>query len=344
MSRPRACLMPKLLIHFVRECTRRADEMEHNAKDLHNLDRAEASPYPAFSRATWAVDCGEARRRTFCIAVRLSSDKIGGTWEEDVETVLLSKHGASVRCNHAAKPGETLHLLRFDTGQEVEARVAWWQQLTKDDIRIGVEFVDAENFWGLDWGKRLEKLHDREDNQCPRKTFLKPTQNLLPLETGRKRLFPQERDVIESNRERVPAVARSRFGPHDVSLGHHFHRAAAERTVHQANLDFDRRSRLNSLGTEKKHSTRTDIGGPQRLLFGFPLSGDAIQPQRQAELGAGVRAPLLDRTHGVGGHARNSFRFGPRGPQRRIDQGGRRACRIVVQWQRIRRCRNGIGS
>ena len=136
--------------HFVRECTRHADELEHHAKDLDNLDRAKLL-HILLSASELGRRLRRSSRRTQSIPVRLSSDKIGGTWEEDVETVLLSKHGASVRCNHAAKPGETLQLLRFDTGQKAEARVAWRQQLSKDDIRIGVEFVDVENFWGLDW-------------------------------------------------------------------------------------------------------------------------------------------------------------------------------------------------
>jgi hypothetical protein len=136
--------------HFVRECTRRADEMEHNAKDLDNLDRAKLL-HILLSTSDLGRQLRRSPRRTLSIPVRLSSDKIGGTWEENVETVLLSKYGASVRCNHSAKPGETLYLLRVDTGQKAEARVAWRQQLSKDDIRIGVEFVGIENFWGLNW-------------------------------------------------------------------------------------------------------------------------------------------------------------------------------------------------
>ena len=53
---------------------------------------------------------------------------------------------------HAAKAGETLHLIRADTGEQTLARVAWQRPSDKDDIRIGVEFVSSENFWGLDWG------------------------------------------------------------------------------------------------------------------------------------------------------------------------------------------------
>lgn len=136
--------------HFVHECTRQADELEHSVQVLDNLERAKLL-HIIISASELGRHLRRSQRRVASIAVRVSSDRIGGTWEEDGETVLLSKHGASVRCNHPAKPGETLRLLRFDTGQKAEARVAWRQQLSKDDIRIGVEFVDIENFWGLDW-------------------------------------------------------------------------------------------------------------------------------------------------------------------------------------------------
>ena len=86
------------------------------------------------------------------IPVRLSSERIGGAWEEDTETVLVSRYGALVRCKHVAKAGETLQVIRADTGEKADARVAWQRPLGNEDVRIGVEFVSCENFWGLDWG------------------------------------------------------------------------------------------------------------------------------------------------------------------------------------------------
>ena len=83
--------------------------------------------------------------------MRLSCDKLGGAWEEDTETVLLSRYGASLRCGHPTKPGVTLEVVRFDTGQKAQARVAWQRPSGNESARIGVEFVDCDNFWGLDW-------------------------------------------------------------------------------------------------------------------------------------------------------------------------------------------------
>jgi hypothetical protein len=136
---------------FVHECTRQADEIEHGAQDLDNLDRAKLL-HIILSASELGCYLRRSPRKVASIAVRLSSEKLGGAWEENTETVLLSRYGASVRCNHPAKPGETIHVMRADTGQIAEARIAWQRPLGRDDIRIGVEFLGCENFWGIDWG------------------------------------------------------------------------------------------------------------------------------------------------------------------------------------------------
>jgi hypothetical protein len=139
------------LRRFIHECTRHADEIEHEAMDLDNLDRAKLL-HIILSASELGRYLRRSPRKAASIAVRLSSDKMGGSWEEDTETVVLSRHGALMRCNHVAKPGETIQVVRADTGEKAQARVAWQRPLNRDDVRIGVEFVACENFWGLDWG------------------------------------------------------------------------------------------------------------------------------------------------------------------------------------------------
>jgi hypothetical protein len=135
---------------FVRECVRQADEIEHRAKDLDNLERA-----LLLHIIEVATDLGRHLRRsprkTASVAVRLCCDKPGGAWEEDTETVLLSRYGASLLCSRTADRCESLQILRLDTGQEAHARVAWQRPAGSEGNRIGVEFVDCDNFWGLDW-------------------------------------------------------------------------------------------------------------------------------------------------------------------------------------------------
>jgi len=136
---------------FINQCSRQADEIEHGARDLDNLDRARL-----LHIILWANEVGSYLRRSprkvAAIPVRLSCEKIGSAWEEETQTVLLSRHGASLRCGHSTKPGEPIQLVRLDTGQRVAGQVAWQRSAESDGIRIGVEFVDCDNFWGLDWG------------------------------------------------------------------------------------------------------------------------------------------------------------------------------------------------
>ena len=136
---------------FIHECMRTADEMEHAAKDLDNLERAKLL-HIILSASELGRHLRRSPRKVATIPVRLSSERIGSAWEEDTETVLVSQYGALVRCKHPAKAGETLHVIRADTGDKALARVAWQRPSGHEDIRIGVEFISCENFWGLDWG------------------------------------------------------------------------------------------------------------------------------------------------------------------------------------------------
>ncbi len=139
------------LRRFIHEGMRQADEIEHTAQDLDNLDRAKLL-HIILSASELGRHLRRSPRKVAIIPVRLSSEKIGGAWEEDTETVLVSRYGALVRCKHPAKAGETLEVMRADTGEKALARVAWQRPLGSTDVRIGVEFVSCENFWGLDWG------------------------------------------------------------------------------------------------------------------------------------------------------------------------------------------------
>jgi len=141
----------EIVRRFIHESSRIADELEHTAQGLDNLDRAKLL-HIILSASELGRHLRRSPRKAAAIAVHLSSERLGATWEEDTETVLVSRHGALVRCKHPAKAGETLHLIRADTGKKATARVAWQRPMENDDVRIGVEFVTCDNFWGLDWG------------------------------------------------------------------------------------------------------------------------------------------------------------------------------------------------
>jgi hypothetical protein len=136
---------------FINQCSRQADEIEHGTKYLDNLDRARL-----LHLILWANELGSHLRRSprkvASVSVRLCCDKLGNAWEEETQTLLLSRYGALLRCSHSAKPGEAVQLVRLDTGQAVHGRVAWQHLEEREGVRIGIEFLDCENFWGLDWG------------------------------------------------------------------------------------------------------------------------------------------------------------------------------------------------
>jgi hypothetical protein len=135
---------------FVHECVRQADEIEHGGKDLDHLERALL--LHIIERATdLGLHLRRSPRKTASVAVRLCWDKLGGAWEEDTETVLLSRYGASLRCSRPADPRASLQIVRLDTGQKTQARVAWQRPAGNEGSRIGVEFEGCDNFWGLDW-------------------------------------------------------------------------------------------------------------------------------------------------------------------------------------------------
>jgi hypothetical protein len=135
---------------FVHECVRQADEIEHAGKDLDHLERALL--LHIIERATdLGLHLRRSPRKTASVAVRLCWDKLDGVWEEDTETVLLSRYGASLRCSRPADPRASLQIVRLDTGQKTQARVAWQRPAGNEGNRIGVEFEGSDNFWGLDW-------------------------------------------------------------------------------------------------------------------------------------------------------------------------------------------------
>jgi len=86
------------------------------------------------------------------IPLWLRREERGRVWEEETETHLLSRYGAGVACRHSVEPGSTLAIVRRDTGGRATARVIYSRYDAREARReIGVEILQAENFWELDW-------------------------------------------------------------------------------------------------------------------------------------------------------------------------------------------------
>ena len=140
----------ELIRRFLCECTRQATEMSHNAANLDNLERARLLDL-LFRATELSRLLRRSPRKVTSVAVRLASEKLGRSWEEDTETRVISRYGASLGCSHPVEVGDQLLLLQQDRSASVRARVVWRQARPNGQFEIGLEFMHCENFWEEDW-------------------------------------------------------------------------------------------------------------------------------------------------------------------------------------------------
>ena len=142
------------LRQFLTECTRQAAEFAESAGDLDNLERARL--LDILQRAAdLSHHLRRSPRRAAALAVRLRCDKLGHSWEEDARTRMLSRYGVLMECQHAVESGEVLTFEWPEKSKQARARVAWVHPADNGTSLVGVEFLDAENFWELDWNRPL---------------------------------------------------------------------------------------------------------------------------------------------------------------------------------------------
>jgi len=92
-----------------------------------------------------------SQRKTASFPVWVRNEKLGPVWEEETETQDVSCYGAGLRCRHLLQAGKMLVIVRRDNGQRANARVRYSQRSPKGERRLGIEFIDNANFWGLNW-------------------------------------------------------------------------------------------------------------------------------------------------------------------------------------------------
>ena len=85
------------------------------------------------------------------IPVRLHCETPGRPWEERLNTKLISRHGAMLECAHLVKPEDWLFVERVDNGTKARARMAWRGPAAAGHFEVALEFLDADNFWGMSW-------------------------------------------------------------------------------------------------------------------------------------------------------------------------------------------------
>lgn len=143
---------PELARRFVNQCTQQADTIERGARDIDDRDRERL-----VNLITLAAELGRYLRRSprkvTSIAVQVRSEKTGQRWVESTETQVISRYGAIVKCQHYLETGESIGVVRLDNGRRAEARVAWHGRKQDGEPRVGIEFLNCENFWELDWSR-----------------------------------------------------------------------------------------------------------------------------------------------------------------------------------------------
>lgn len=136
---------------FVVDCVARSADLTQCAERLDNLSRARLLDV-LLRAAELSRYLRRSPRRLAAVPVRLRCEKLGRHWEEESQTQVLSRFGAMLDCQHAAEVGDTLQVTRLDTGGEVRARVAWSKKGDSGRTEIGIELMNCENFWCMEWG------------------------------------------------------------------------------------------------------------------------------------------------------------------------------------------------
>jgi hypothetical protein len=87
-------------------------------------------------------------------------DPAGNAFSEETDTISISKFGACLRTAHTYTLGQILTIHTLNLGHTGQFQVVWMGQPgTRDAGQIGIEWVDARRFWGIefppeDWSGR----------------------------------------------------------------------------------------------------------------------------------------------------------------------------------------------
>jgi hypothetical protein len=132
------------------EIADQATKLSLSAEDLTNLERAQLMDI-VLSVAHLSSRLRRSPRKLAAVPVRLCYEGPGAVWEEETATQELSRHGALLSCHHPVEGGMQLTLVRKDTGERAQARVAWRGPRKNGSQDLGLEILGHENFWGRKW-------------------------------------------------------------------------------------------------------------------------------------------------------------------------------------------------
>ena len=98
------------------------------------------------------IQCSRrSNRRTTSFPIWLRNEELGAIWEEETETQTVSRFGAGLRCRHLVSAESIVVIVHRDTGRRAKARVKYSRYNPEGKRELGIEFIDNDNFWGLEW-------------------------------------------------------------------------------------------------------------------------------------------------------------------------------------------------
>lgn len=135
---------------LLNEIVDQAAAMAMTASDLSNLERSRLLDIVLWaSKLVVQLRCDP--RRCVSIPVRLYFRSASQTYSEETVTLEVSQHGTSLRCGFPIQVGNPLVVERMDTSEQVDAVVKWRDRRERGVQRLGIEILNCDNFWGLDW-------------------------------------------------------------------------------------------------------------------------------------------------------------------------------------------------
>jgi hypothetical protein len=140
----------KSLSEFVFACVQEEQRIERAGHGFDDVQRAQF--LQIISAATdIASHLRRSPRRQLAILIRVQLESQVDPWEENTETMVVSRCGALVRCQHLVEHAAKLRILHFDSQQRAEAKVVWRMNEGSPSWSFAFEFIACANFWGLDW-------------------------------------------------------------------------------------------------------------------------------------------------------------------------------------------------
>jgi hypothetical protein len=132
------------------DCVRATTHLAMAVAEPNNLSRARL-----IDILLWAADLLKQVRRGpragMSVVVVIAGAAGGETWEETAKTLTVSRHGASLICARALAQGEAVKITRLDTRQYCMARVVWSARRDESTVEVGLELLNEQNLWGVDW-------------------------------------------------------------------------------------------------------------------------------------------------------------------------------------------------